>query len=240
MEDRTLSNNKICQFILRIDLTPDSIIDFSQIAGMLKNDYGQLSTELKVNFNINFQTTEVKREDYITYKLGTPPSVILKLDSFEKAVILMSNHYDNNRIYKDRLSKIIKVISSLNPEAKAQRIGMRYINQFSCLKKSDISKFIEPTVAKSIKSALEKDRIARAMIVHEYQNDSHMRRVQCGIPNKFYPSIISSFDVVLDIDVYGSGIMPIEEWEGNVSEYNHGAYDTFMDYIKNEIIKTLR
>lgn len=240
MNERTLVKNKISQFILRIDLTPDSLIDFGMLAEALKSDYGSIKTELKVNFNVNVQTSEVNREQYLTYILGEAPSVTLKLDSFEKAIILMSLQYSDNSIYKDRLSHIISCIVKQNPEVKAQRIGIRYVNKFSCSKMADISKILNPSESKSIKDSLNNDGIARTMIVHEYQSISHMRRVQCGIPNRFYPSLISNYDVVLDIDVYSGGIMNIEVWEENVREYNHAAYDTFISYIKDTFVKSLK
>lgn len=240
MNERTLTKNKISQFILRIDLAPDSLIDFGILADKLKNDYGSLKTELKVNFNVNVQTAEVKREHFLTYILGDAPGVTLKLDSFEKAIIFMSLQYSDNTIYKDRLSNIVKCIEGQTPEAKAQRIGLRYINKFACPKIADISKILNPSESKSIKDSLNNDGIARTMIVHEYQSVSHMRRVQCGIPNKFYPSIISNYDLVLDIDVYSGGIMNIETWEENVSEYNHAAYDTFISYTKDTFVESLK
>lgn len=240
MNERTLQKNKISQFILRIDLTPDSSIDFGNLAEILKNDYGSMKTELKVNFNVNVQTVEVKREQYLTYLLGETPGVTLKLDSFEKAIILMSVQYSDNSIYKDRLAHIISCITEQNPDEKSQRIGLRYINKFDCPKKTDISKVLNASESKSIKDSLNNEGIARTMIVHEYQSASHMRRVQCGIPNRFYPSIISNYEVVLDIDVYSKGVMNIEDWEENVREYNHAAYDTFISYTKDTLVESLK
>lgn len=240
MNERTLANNKISQFILRIDLAPDSNIDFGVLAEMLKVDYGSLKTELKVNFNVNVQTIEVRREQYLTYILGEAPHVTLKLDSFEKAIIMMSVHYNDNSVYKERLAHIITCIGALCQETKAQRIGLRYINKFSCPKIADISKVLNTTDAKSVKDALGRENIARAMVVHEYQCGTHMRRVQCGIPNRFYPSVITNYDLVLDIDVYSGGIMGLESWEDSVREYNHAAYDTFVSYTKNSLIEGLR
>ena len=78
------------------------------------------------------------------------------------------------------------------------------------------------------------------MIVHEFQCDSLMKRVQYGIPNRFYPSIISNYDLVLDIDVYSGGSMGLDVWDDNIREYNHAAYDTFLSYTKDSLIDTLR
>lgn len=242
--ERTLSNNKISQFILRIDLTPESRINFTQLVDDLKSEYGSFSTEIKnnieVNYNIQSQRVEVKNNNYLFYNLGTPPSVVLKLDSLSKSITMLSNHYDNKNIYTDRFRRMKDLIIAHGQNVKAQRIGMRFVNSFDGLKRTEISKILEPNYAKIIRSSLENDNISRAMVVHEYQNGSNRARVQFGIPNKFYPSIISSLDLVLDIDVYESGIMPITEWEDNIDEYNHNAYDLFINYIKDTFIESLK
>lgn len=88
------------------------------------------------------------------------------------------------------LTKVIEKLKALNVEINSQRIGMRYINIFSCSKVSEISKILNPTDAKLIKETVVKEGIARSMIVHEYQQGDHLVRVQYGIPNRFYPSVI--------------------------------------------------
>ena len=238
--DRYLERNKISQFILRIDLTPEVSVDFGKLAELLQNDYGSYRTELKVNFNVNVQTNEIKRQNFVSFNMGETPNVTLKLETPERAIILTVLHYNNKSVYQEKLKNIISALKSINTEIKAQRIGMRYINVFNCPKQNDISKVINTSEAKSINEALKKDGIARAMIVHEFQRDSYMSRIQCGIPNKFYPSKITCLDLVLDIDVYSTGVIGLDEWENSVEVYNHGAYDAFVDYTKESFRETLK
>lgn len=238
--NKTLLNNKIDQFILRIDLTQDPIVDFKLLAEKLTADYGDARTELHVNYNLDMQKVEVKREEFLKYTLGTAPQITLTLDCFEKSIVLESSHYENNGVYKQRFAKIVKLISEMQSAASAQRIGMRYINKFQCLKSSEISKFFNASEASCIKNTLKQEKISRAMLVHEYQYGDFQARVQCGIPNKYYPSIISNYELVLDIDVFGIGVQTIDSWEDAVRDYNHGAYDLFLQYIKPSLLDDLR
>ena len=52
-------------------------------------------------------------------------------------------------------------------EINSQRIGMQYINVFSCSRISEISKILNSTDAKSIKESVNWEGIARTMLIHE-------------------------------------------------------------------------
>ena len=183
IESKTLLNNKIDQFILRIDLTPDAMVDFKQLAEKLTSDYGDARTELHVNYNIDMQKVEVKKEEFLKYIMGKAPQITLTLDSFERSIVLESNHYDNNSVYKQRLSKIIALIKEMQPESSALRIGMRYINKFPCLKSSEISKYFNSNRHPLYGKVLMDQCISNKLTY------SHLRI--CG--NKFSYSSINAF-----------------------------------------------
>lgn len=63
--ERTLQNNKINQFILRIDLSADSNVNFKLLADSLKDQFDSYRTELHVNYNVNIQKEEVNKDVYI-------------------------------------------------------------------------------------------------------------------------------------------------------------------------------
>ena len=238
--DRTLGKNKISQFILRIDLAKDKPVDVRQLVEKVKNEYGSLRTELHINYNLDMEKVEVKKEEFITYRLGPIEQMTLEISAFEQSIILTSSQYINNKVYKDRLEKIVNSLQEIDPEIKAQRIGMRYINKIPCARPTEISKFLNKSEATAIKEALKRTDISRAILVHEFQKGDYQARVQCGIPNKFFPSKISVYDLVIDIDVYGNGVQPLEMWNDSVKEYNHGAYDIFVSYIHPRLLEEWR
>ena len=237
---KTLQNNKITQFILKIDLMPGVTIDFKSVAEALSGDYGSARNELHVNYNVDMNKVEVKKEEFLTFVLGKAPDVSLRLNCFEKSILLSSTKYNDNSIYKGKLHSIVSILKDISPEVSASRIGMRFINTFPCSKPSDIGKYLISTEANCIKEALKREKISRAILVHEFQYGDYQVRVQCGIPNKFYPSVISNYELILDIDVFGLGSQPLERWEESVDEYNHGAYDSFLAYIKPSLLDEMR
>lgn len=239
-ESKTLQNNKITQFILRIDIMPGLSVDFKRLAEVLSADYGTVRTELHVNYQVDMEKVEVNKEEFLTYLLGKAPNVTLQLNCFERSIILTSSHYNDNSVYKDRINRVITLLKEYHPELTASRIGMRFINTFPCSKPTDIGKYLMTSVSNSIKDTLKGENVSRAILVHEYQHGDYQVRVQCGIPNKFYPSVITNFETVLDIDVYGVGSQPIDRWEDSIRDYNHGAYNYFIAYVKPNLLSELQ
>ena len=240
VESKTLQNNKITQFILRIDIMPGMSVDFKKLAETLSTDYGTVRTELHVNYQVDMDKVEVNKEEFLTYILGKAPNVTLQLNCFERSIVLTSNHYNDNSVYKDKVNRIITLLKEYHPGLAASRIGMRFINTFPCTKPADIGKYLTTGETNSLKDTLKRDKVSRAILVHEYQHGDYQVRVQCGIPNKFYPSIITNYELVLDIDVYGIGSQSIDRWEESIRDYNHGAYDCFIAYVKPNLLSDMQ
>ena len=240
-ENRTLNNNKVTQFILRIDIDPGSNLNFEQLVADLKPGASSYKVELHSNFpiDVNAKQQQVNREEFLKHILGYEPSVSLLIDTFAKAIIFRASHYVNNAIYKSKLTDIIENIKKQGIEVCANRIGMRYINEFPCSKNEDISKVFNTGEASSIKVALGMQNISRIITMREFETDDYRKRIQFGIPNKYYPARISNMDLLLDIDVYVAGRTDISHWEDIVSICNHAAYDTFEEYVKPAYRKTL-
>lgn len=239
MNERTLKKNKVGQFILRIDLEKSTDVDFRKLSEMLADDYSTTQTELHVNYCVNIKAGQVDKEDYIKFVLKSP-GVKLTIDSFQKCITIESNKYEDNSIYKERIAKIIELLTLSNPDLNSERIGLRYINIFPCEKPADISKILNTCEAKSVKDSLSHDNIARSILIQEFQHEDCMTRVQFGVFNKFYPSIIANYDITLDIDVYCSGLIPIDSWNESIKRYNHLAYDTFISYIRDKYLESLK
>ncbi len=219
---------------------PGATFDFKGLAEELSGDYGSMRTELHVNYQVDMDKVQVNKEEFLTYILGKAPNVTLQLNCFERSIVLMSSHYNDNSIYKDRIHKVITLLKEFNSDLAASRIGMRYINKFSCSKAADIGKYLITPETNSIKDTLKRSNVCRAILVHEYQHGDYQVRVQCGVPNKFYPSVITNYELVLDIDVYGGGSQPIDRWEDSIRDYNHGAYDYFVKYIKPSLLAEMK
>lgn len=244
-ENRTLNNNQIGKFILRIDIDKSTPIDFSYVVDALQGDYTSKKIEVQEHYDINIDEQKnegnVAKSIFPRFVLTYADGAYLKLGTFDNNIIIESNKYRDNSVYKDRIAKVLAIIKEKHGEGiSSTRIGMRYINTFPCENEKDISKIFNPSDSKSIREGLSKPNISRVLLVSEFNEEDHQIRIQYGVPNKFYPSIITRPDLMLDIDVFSLGLQPINEWEGVIRTANHDAFRIFNEYIKASYIEKMR
>lgn len=239
-ETRVLINNKVSHFILRIDVDPASGIQYDKLVNDLKPKSSSYKVELHTNFNIDVNKQQVNKQDFLKHILGFGQFVRLYIDTFLNAIIIDASHYETNTVYKAILGDIIQALTTQDVDVYANRVGMRFINTFPCTKREDISKVFKSPEAKAIKDGVDKESVSRVMVVEEFQEADYMKRVQLGIPNKFYPAVITNLDLTLDIDVYTSGRQQMSLWSEIVSSCNHIAYDTFVSYVKDSYLDSMK
>ena len=242
MNEKTLVKNKVNQFILRIDLPKDSRLDLRQLALDLRDDYIRIVENTEHNFNLNVDNYEVTQRDFINYTLYAENGVQLTINnSVEKFIVFEAKTYLDNGVYIDRLDAIIKKISNQEiEEVFSSRIGMRYVNIFPCERVDRIKKILQAPNDKEIVNLLRKDQLNRAVVVEEFNCGDYQVRVQYGIFNKFYPSVVKNYDITLDIDVYYGAKISIAEWKEVIRTYNHAAYAKFIEYVSPNYIEEMR
>jgi len=242
MNANTLIKNKINQFILRIDLPKDTLLDLRQLALDLRDSYVRFVENTEHNFNLNVDNYDVTQRDFINYTLYADSGIQLVINnSVEKFIVFESKTYLDNSVYIDRLRAIIEKINSQGIEDIASvRIGMRYVNIFPCERISHIKKILQTSDSNAIVNLLRKENLSRVVVVEEFNGGDYQTRVQYGVFNKFYPSIVRNYDITLDIDVYFGGRKPIADWEETISIYNHAAYAKFLEYMNPNYIEEMR
>lgn len=238
-EVRTLTKNRIIQFVLRIDLEPNTKLDFEQFAKSIKPLYKNQRIELHTNYAINDTLNEFKKEQFNKFIFEGENGLTLKVEVFDKSICLFSNHYLSNNTYIDPIKQIINILNEIYPNANAVRIGMRYVNEFPCEKVTGISKIFKAETASIVKSMLSKENITRAITIEHINKQGVYTNVQFGVPNKFYPAVVSNYDLMLDIDCFSQGLQSIAKWEETIETLNHTAYDTFIGYMNNIYIKQM-
>lgn len=240
--ERTLTKNKVSTFIIRIDLDMASVLDYNEISDAIGQLFPNRQTQILPHFNVNLDNVTIEKVEAKKFLYLIEPNVKLEVSPVDKAIIFSSTYYTTNDLYKERLRQIVEVFSARTGGGlKARRIGMRFINTFTTNKDGNLPTVLNVSETKILKDSLaKKSDLSRLIIVDEYLKEDYRIRVQYGVPNKFYPNKISSQDIILDIDVYSEGLQPIENWCDIVSTYNHAAFDTFMGYVRGDIIDSLR
>ena len=240
--ERTLTKNKISTFIIRIDLDMSCELDYNEISEGLSQLFPNKQIQISPHFNVNLDNVSIEKVEVKKFLFFIEDNVKLEVSPVDKAIIFSSNYYTTNDLYKERLRQIVDVFTAkASAELKARRIGMRYINTFPSNKDGNLPSVLNASETRILKDSLsKKDNLSRLIMVDEYLKDDYRIRVQYGIPNKFYPNKISTQDIILDIDVYSEGLRTICDWCQIVSTFNHAAFDTFLSYVRNDVVEALK
>jgi uncharacterized protein (TIGR04255 family) len=236
---RTIINNNITQFILRIDFHLPAIIKFEEIISKLADTFDRTEKRLVSNFIVENHDGDLKinkknSEDYVM--ISESPNLSVTFSPTQAAIWLETTNYKNSSTYKDIMGKIIEVIISVNSSLKSRRIGLRYINEFKCPKSTQIKTFVNSIISKNILAMVSKKNISRIISQEEYNFENSKLRLQYGILNKFYPSILNNYDLLLDVDSFDDAQQNLSDFEMTISNLNHRAYEIYFESINKKYL----
>ena len=243
--DRTLYNNEIKKFILKIDFVSNDVSDFASLVNNISKNFTRLEQRTHINYNINLNLKQDKEEvrkeqtpDYVLINDRT--SLNLTFSTFQNALIIETAKYVNNESYKECLRLVGNAIMELSINIQCKRIGMRYINSFQCKSPKEIGKVLSKEKAKMLSGICKEEQLSRVIVQEEYNTDSSKLRVQYGVPNKFYPAVMKTYDILLDIDSYDDSTHPFDEWDDIIKNLNHLAYRVFVESMNYQYIEKLK
>lgn len=243
--DRTLYNNEIKKFILKIDFVSNDVSDFASLVNNISKNFTRLEQRTHINYNINLNLKQDKEEvrkeqtpDYVL--INDTTSLNLTFSTFQNALIIETAKYVNNESYKECLRLVGNAIMELSINIQCKRIGMRYINSFQCKSPKEIGKVLSKEKAKMLLGICKEEQLSRVIVQEEYNTDSSKLRVQYGVPNKFYPAVMKTYDILLDIDSYDDSTHPFDEWDDIIKNLNHLAYRVFVESMNYQYIEKLK
>lgn len=242
-EDKTLNRNSIKSFILRIDLLQNATLNLTAIAESLTSRFDRAEKKQVSNLTVNFTQNESlfgRKETYDFVLVSEKNSLSMTFSEVQNAFWIESSQYKNNSVYKEIISEVIDVVTDAAEDANARRIGLRYINEFKCDKLNSVGSIFGKRIATIIKNMMGETNQTRVIGVEEYNNEGNKLRLQYGIPNRFYPSQITVFDLLLDIDSYTESTIAFNEVEEVISELNHAAYAAFINEMNDKFLEKLK
>jgi uncharacterized protein (TIGR04255 family) len=242
-EDRTLTRNSIKNFILRVDLIKNESLDIPKIASMLSKRFDRAEKRQVSNLEIAFTkgSSSIKQQESFDYVLTSETkSISMVFSEIQSAFWIESSQYRNNSIYKEIMELVANDIIGTCGEVESKRIGLRYINEFKCENPKSIISIFGKRLSSIVKQMAAKTNTSRIIGMEEYNDEGYKIRLQYGVPNKFYPSLITVYDLLLDIDSYIENSNNIKEWINIISKLNHAAYDKFIEEINPKYLQELK
>lgn len=243
INDRNLSKNSIKNFILRIDLIKNATLEISKIAEAMAVYFDRAEKRQISNFTLSFTKDEselTKHEVFDFVLIFEENPITMTFSEVQNAFWIQCPQYRNNLIYKEFVKKVIKEISTICDDTEAKRIGLRYINEFNCEKVNNVGRIYGKRLSTITRAMMKEENQSRVIGVEDYNNDGYKLRLQYGIPNNFYPSVITSYNLLLDIDSYAENTCSISDFEKIISNLNHAAYAKFIKEMNPKYLEELK
>lgn len=239
----TLSKNALKQFILRIDfgLLENSII--SNIVNSISPKFDRIERRLiqGVKFKIDPQNTEVQKQDtFDVICVSDINGIMLTFSERDGSITFESNKYKDKDTYHGILNSLIESCTALKYDYSSRRIGMRFINEFTCDRKSNISKIFDKRLANIVRNMLSTDSNSRVIAMEESTAQQYKSRVQYGVINKFYPEQIRLYDLLLDLDLYIDTPVDIIDFGEITKTLNKAAFYSFKSCMNPAYLEKLK
>lgn len=237
--ERTLTRNQIKEFILRIDYRGE--LPLENLSNALKSFC--VRTEIRevsgVSMTISPKSLVPKVEptNQKEYVFVKDSQSVISVSPSNHCIVFHSSMYTDNQVYTD----IVEAIACACEGITAHRIGLRYINRYSCEKESQITKVFATPYSTAVKSLLVADNVSRAIcVLNQSVGDGLCCQIQFGIPNEFYPSKISVYNLLLDIDSFIFAEVLSDKWSKIIARLNHVAYDMFLKVVHSRQIELMK
>ena len=243
-DEKSLNRNSIKKFILRVDILTNTNFNIGKAAEEMSKYFDRTEKRQLSQFTLHFTKSDSetsKKEVFDFVLISEAKSISLTFSEVQNAFWIESSQYINNSTYKGIMDDIVKELTLLNKETEAKIIGLRYINEFACEKINNVNRIYGKRLSTIIKAMMLDKNQSRVIGVEEFNNaDGYKLRLQYGIPNKFYPSVITVYDLLLDIDSYIESTCNINEWNDIITKLNHAAYEQFVRAINLSYLEVLK
>jgi uncharacterized protein (TIGR04255 family) len=247
IEKRRLINNNITSFILRIDISNEFDCKIDEIAKGISDHFHR--TERKPKKSITFMVKkeklgsndfeEIEDEDIVLINEETNLKLTLIPEKIQSSIVFESKKYTDSSLYRNTLDSLIACFREKKSEIKSKRIGIRFINEFPCNNINNIKKIFDSKLANNLIGSVKKEKISRILTQEAFNYETYKITFHYGIHNKFYPSILKSYDLFIDTDVYDDSSNDLDSWSEIVDKLNHIAYDKFRESINNGYIEKM-
>jgi uncharacterized protein (TIGR04255 family) len=163
----------------------------------------------------------------------------------EKQLVISNNFvfarytiYSKYEALNDEFREAINAIDQEQPGAVAQRIGLRYINNFEIegIKITEWDRLISGKLLGTLTFFENTAHLTRLFHIAELKFDDIDVRFQFGFPNQDYPAIIKRPIFVIDIDAYAQVTHAITE----SLQYMDDAHGHIQKLFENSITDELR
>lgn len=240
--------NFIKEAIIRIDFEKpieelgnsidSSLNDLILILGFTNKEVKKAFTE---EIKFDGLTSDVKRSRVDFKEWNFFGNEKVKRICITKSFLFIAYHkYLSYADFAEPFLSILDTFEGAYPEAKAKRIGMRYINNVNIDDDSDPmdwQHYMQNDLLCILSVPTDKHQIRRAFQILElnFEDDDIMIKFQYGMHNPDYPSMIRKKIFVLDFDSYKTGSLSVEELKHLVPSLHSKTAELFEKAIDEKL-----
>ncbi len=241
MSEICYKKNYIKEVIARLDFLNNQS-DFEkglpiEFLEKIKSRFPIAETSSGVVNNIQVSDTEVvksqeKYTEWIFHGINREKSIKV---SPKYIVVSLNKYYNNDDFLNDFTAPINLLLKE--PSIQIQRTGIRFINVFDDFinEYSDISNYFAPMISASFNSLYKSESCSRNLLITEYLLNDIKMRMQSGIFNQNYPSIVTKKDFIIDIDAFIDFPHIISDVSGFLNTIHTHIQDLFESCITDKL-----
>ena len=147
------------------------------------------------------------------------------------------NKYEYYEMLHDDFLSVSNALFDAYPKLQVKRFGLRYIDNIEIPEGSptDWSKYLKPELCAIFSLADNRETIARAFHVLEFNYGEDLLRFQFGMFNPDYPASIKKKIYTLDFDMYATKILDKQDIEETLDRYHKKLRLSFEEVITDEL-----
>lgn len=197
MEDIHYKNNYLKEVVLQLDfIQPNKILAESilpeKLLSIIQSNYPISNSQISFGKQINFEpngvsANEIRTQQHIFSNFDKTQTIYLN----HNCILITYKKYNSFKDFSNTNYPILNTFLNLEQNILISRVGFRYLNVFDHINKKDlISKYFHQSISSNYKNILE------------YRKDNINTRIQSGLFNPDFPSLIKNHHFLLDLDCY--------------------------------------
>jgi len=150
--------------------------------------------------------------------------------------------YTSYEDLKEDFLAVLRVFFETYPDARASRVGLRYINNIEIPSTNPFSwaQYIAPAMLGLLDFFQEREHLTRIFHIVEFRFEDLNVKFQFGLPNPEFPSVIKSPIFVLDLDGYVQGSQDFSEIGINIDLAHTRIQKLFEESVTEELRRVMR
>jgi len=184
----------------------------------------------------NISKTQESFKEWIFHGINRDKSIKV---SSKYIIVSLKKYFNKDDFINDFTTPIDLLLKK--PSIQVQRTGIRFINIFDDIihEYSDIADYFSPMISSSFTTLYNPNYCSRNILITEYLINDIKLRMQSGIFNPNFPSVIKKKDFIIDVDAFIDFPHVISDVSGFLNTIHEQIQNIFEACISDSLRRKL-